>query len=923
MKPTRLVISAFGPYKDQVEIPLERLGENGIYLITGDTGAGKTTIFDAITFALFDVSSGGNRSKKMFRSIYADEKTPTYVEMEFLYRKEKYWIKRIPEYDRLKKSGEGYTKQNSDAHLIYPDGREISGVSNVNQAINELLGMDKDQFTQIAMIAQGDFLDLLLAKSEDRQKLFRNIFKTNNFDLIEQRLREERSLYSRKLLDLDVKDRSILDGFKIYGENTSLEKLLDQEKPWHSRQLLSLIEEELEGEERAYEKNKKDLEQRLRDVDHSQDRYKRAKKYLEDAKKLEAYRDDLIQQLKIEEDLILQRKSLSGKETRARELNLELDRLKEDLEVYGQLEAWKNELDQVLRRKESLGLEEEKIAIKTKDLEGEKEDLEKDLLQAPKRREDLVRKTGEKKEVARLDDQVFDLRMNLNALDQDGKNLLKEERFLLKLRENYQLSKEEFDRSEEIYFQGQAGILALSLKPASPCPVCGSLDHPSKASLDEDLPSEEELKEKKQRRDKLAVKVQESFAKYEGLKARLDSKKSQILDQAKNILEKEYEDLDENFHKDLVDLEASLSQSTIILDSYLEEVEKKLREGEKNQARLDRVKKDLDQARLDGENLREEARELRTKREILASRLEEKSGNLAFKSKKEAQAHYMLLSKEEEGIRRELEDFKLLYEKNISSKARLESAIKILEEGLDPLDQGDLDKLKDQLESLEGEVLDLTNKDKELYFLLENNKSCFAKLKQSQKIRLKLELKYGQLDDLYKTVAGQLSDKEKIKFETYVQMAYFEEIIDRANDRFSQMTNGQYELRRKIDDNDRSSQAGLDLEVKDFYTLDRRDIRTLSGGESFKAALSLALGLSDTVQMYAGGIELETMFVDEGFGSLDKESLNQVIRTLVKLSKGNKLIGIISHVDSLKERIDKKIVVKKDKSGASSVDFEV
>lgn len=923
MKPTRLVISAFGPYKDRVEIPLDRLGTNGIYLITGDTGAGKTTIFDAITFALFDVSSGGNRSKKMFRSLYADESTPTYVEMDFIYRQEKYWIKRIPEYNRLKKSGEGYTRQNSDAHLIYPDGREISGVAKVNQAINELLGIDKDQFTQIAMIAQGDFLDLLLAKSEDRQKLFRNIFKTNNFDLIEQRLREERSLYSRKLLDLDVMDRSILDSLRIHRENERLEELLGQEKPWHSRELLALIEEELEGERKAYEENKRLLDQKSKDLGQTEDHYKRLKKHLEDQEKLETYRKDLVKVLEVEEDLSLEEKRLEGHEARGKKLNLDLARLKEDLEVYSQLETWKKDLAQMAKRDEIAGLEEEKLRIKIKALEEEKEDLEKRLLEAPKRREDLVIKTGEKKEVTRLDDQVFDLRISLNSLDQEEKNLIKEEKLLIKLRENYQLSKEDFDKAEEAYFQGQAGLLALSLKPASPCPVCGSKDHPAKASLDENLPSEEELKKMKERRDMLADKVQEIFASYEGLKARLDSRKTQILDQARGILEKEYEKLDEAFHKDLVDLEANLSKSTIILDSQLEELMEGLAEDEKDQARLDKLKKDLEETKVEGEKLKEEARNLKSSQEILSTRIDEKSESLTFESRKEAQDHYRILAREEEELRRELENFKLVYEKNISSKASLESAIKVLEEGLDPSDQGNLDDLEEKLENLSGQVKEFRSLDKELYALLENNKSGLDKLKDSQKMRLKLELKYSQINDLYKTVAGQLSDKEKIKFETYVQMAYFEEIIDRANDRFRQMTNGQYELRRKVDENDRSSQAGLDLEVKDFYSLDRRDIRTLSGGESFKAALSLALGLSDTVQMYAGGIELETMFVDEGFGSLDKESLNQVIRTLVKLSEGNKLIGIISHVDSLKDRIDKKIIVKKDKSGASSVDFEV
>ena len=923
MKPIRLSLSAFGPYKDQVDIPLDRLGENGIYLITGDTGAGKTTIFDAITFALFDVSSGGNRSKKMFRSIYADEKTPTYVEMEFKYREEIYLIKRIPEYSRLKKSGDGYTKQNSDAYLKYPDGSEISGVAKVNEAINDLLGIDKDQFTQIAMIAQGDFLDLLLAKSEDRQRLFRNIFKTNNYDQIEQRLKDKRSFYNKKLLELDARDRAILDGLSFSSPSEGLGLLLTSEKPWHSDSLLSHIEEEIARDEKAYEENKKEIDKINIDLKAKRDLLKDARKDQGNFKRLKDYQVKLDKLALEEKEILFKKSQQKSMEEELRQLSLTLKKIEEDLKAYDLLEKLKKDLASEAQRQGLFRLEREKKEIELTSLEKRRRQLLELLDKNSSKKEDFLKKSNEKKELERINDLIFDLRLEMNKWTKEKSKLKLTENILSKVKDQYQASKEEFDLMETRYFQGQAGRLALKLEEGEVCPVCGSRDHPRKASLDENIPGEEDLKNQKEKREGLSTRLNDMFIQYESLREGILRDEKNILRQAESILEESYETIGEEFEDHLTKKEAIISSRLIILDTDLEEIKSSIALFEEAREDLNKIGENQEGLKKDIDLMREKLSKTETQLKVLETTIENKSQGLSFESEKNARKEYNSLSLESRALLKELEDILEAYERFISSKARLESAIKILEEDLKDKDLIDLEGLEEEINQLDHRLEEVLVESRRIYAVLEKNKTNFNLLKESKSIRVKLEDKYVHLDELYKTVAGQLSDKEKIKFETYVQMAYFEEIIDRANVRFREMTNGQYELRRKIDENDRSSQSGLELEVRDFYSLDNRDIRTLSGGESFKAALSLALGLSDTVQMYAGGIELNTMFVDEGFGSLDKESLNQVIKTLVKLSETDKLIGIISHVDSLKDRIDKKIVVKKDKAGASSIEFEV
>lgn len=1233
MRPEKLTISAFGPYAGRTEIDFTRLGDQGLFLITGDTGAGKTTIFDAVTFALYGEASGNVREAGMFRSKYAKEDVPTFVELEFLYQGNQYRIKRNPEYFRPKGRGTGYTTQKADAELTFSDGRQpVTRMREVTRAVEELIGLDYQQFTQIAMIAQGDFQKLLLAGTQERGEIFRQIFHTGLYQEVQNRLRdavkerwkeydEIRGSISQYMsgavcgenpeigLELEALRKVKFEG-KVERGLELLQELLQQgphvleqmdarllgldKKIQQEDRLLGKIEqarrtEKLLEEKRAAWKEKQDALKQACEVRETilQSAGEEEKLLLllqQEKEKLEQYRilEDLQKQMEkqagqMAKEQLNREKAVSGYAASRQEIQ-EKRQEQENLKTVGEererllhrregLESRKEELCRLSRIREEQTIQQEQAKVLQIEAAAQAEQLKsaasevreqaeslqdrdvalirisEKLEKSERQRDELIRnrkelremedrKEKQKEQFEKLSvqekawkEKLFKLWEELEPLKtaeseeteyryqvQEQQRILQEfsehekrlKGYWKKIernRENYGLEsvvweklQQEYHALEKRFFDAQAGLLAKYLKEGEKCPVCGSFHHPSPAALTEDVPEKEMLEEKKQALSEAEAKVQKLSGEIahlseqieaeereiqkttEGLKRRGDGeehtdgavtpgmlkevhrKLEQYLEEVQTLrgkakekkeryqtggneakeLESRLAGLSEEMKESRAELDSLSGKSMVLkqqltarldalpdfpeLETYITELEaqeKKVRKELKTRARLLEKLKQLE-AKLE-ESLKTVQSQM-NQLEILNSRQEENHAKLAeFLVRPDMPWRGLYAdaeSLEEEdllhaatGARQTLEEalWQLDSElagnrRRLDQKNRLEKEIPVLEEQMhgqeEEIKQKDIllarleteqkwmegqkrelldtlgEKTKEeithqvqeqqkQLQSMQqkreqaekdfqkcreeekalqaavqalegqmeekGEALDESEisgrKEKwmqEKSELSHKRAECFAADRKNHDIydsvcgRMQemadVEQEYVWVKALSDTANGMLNGKRKIELETYVQMAYFDRILRRANLRLMTMSSGQYELKRQEDGENKRDKAGLELNVIDHYNGTERSVKTLSGGESFQASLSLALGLSDEIQSCAGGIRLDAMFVDEGFGSLDEESLNQAVKALAGLAEGNRMVGIISHVAELKDRIEKKIMVTKNRS---------
>lgn len=907
MKPERLVISAFGPYAERTEINFTRLGNEGLYLITGDTGAGKTTIFDAITYALYGEASGTVREAGMFRSKYAKAGTPTFVEFSFRSHGKTYQIRRNPEYLRPKERGEGMTTQKADAVLEYSDGRPpVTKTAEVTRAVSELLGLDYRQFTQIAMIAQGDFQKLLLADTAERAKIFRQIFHTDIFKEWQDRLREEKNTCDREYGEIKRSIGQYMDGVDC-GENTELRVQLDRLRKVKFEgqveaglELLTQVIEE--DEERLAE-----LDTQARALENEiQEQNRRIGKIQKDQK----LREELAAKKKEREECVPQLKLAEKRLENAREAAKEIEILKEQVRVGEERRGKYQEAKTGKKNLEKLARDLEKKEQERAQAEKEKTALEAALAEDKKRLE-AVRPAGE--EGLRLGERM--IRFKELAAKIDGISRKKEA--LLDVQKGYQEKcrdmetlRAEYGSMERLFLDAQAGLLARDLKEGQKCPVCGSIHHPSLAVLPERVVEKDELDEKKKRLSEAEAEVQQKSADARHLMEQIGDAGEEVLEAGRRL-----------FGDDL-QAEGAPGEAEALLKEQTAALEEKLRENglrREEKARLEREipgeearVKELEEAitqasleivRLQGENVRQQ--EL-TDNLLLALGSQTKEEN-EEQVREAAQRKKRLedeLSEAENDHRRKAEQGKGLLTAIETLEAQLEEGPAEAEPEL----QKKRDELQRQKEELEG-------KRKKQYAVNRKNLEIQTAVRRQQEAAVKAEKRYIWVKSLSDTANGSLSQKHKIELETYVQMAYFDRILRRANVRLMTMTSGQYELKRQEDWKTMQGKVGLDLDVVDHYNGSIRSVRTLSGGESFMASLSLALGLSDEIQVSAGGIQLDTMFVDEGFGSLDEEALNQAMKALGGLAERDRMVGIISHVAELKDRIEKKILVTKKRNG--------
>ena len=1039
MKIKKLIISAFGPYTERQELDFEEnLKEKNIFVITGNTGAGKTTIFDAINFALFGEASGSERDGKTLRSDFASPETKTEVELWFSMRNKDYYVKRAPQYYRKKQRGEGLTENKASAELKLKD-KTITGVKEVTKAIEEILGINSEQFKQLVMIPQGEFKKLLNSDSDKKEEIFRKIFGTKVFSDIQQNIKNQANELKRNI-ELIQRDReNNIRSFMVDDENIALKAMIegkdinlaeiikafeeeissDEEKISNLKDELDKIQEEIEvlsKELAVINENNKKLEKKdsikleFEKLTSLKSNYKEKSLVLEKAKKalkLDFYEKDYrykkflydgidsnlkesIKKIeKYKKDYDLAYKSFQEEKNKEEEKNTllskltEIDKLKDKVSKYEEKKSKVNKLKTLVLNLEKtindinleiknnselinkLGTELENI----NSLKNKKNALEINALNLNKKKEDL--------------DKL------LNSLESYKKESSKHSKLSLVYEEAdkaYKDAKNNYENLEETFRRNQAGILAKNLIEGEACPVCGSEHHPNLAVLDSEVVDEKLVKEAKAKADKLYDAREEYYRDLSKINANLESNKQEIIipslmkifdknnfEDASLEIEKVSDLINENKFE-LIKTKREIEEIAKLVDKE----EEKTGDKKNKEARNDKLRNDLEEKNKEllsyKENLKIEetnlknieeefkgdvksCNELEIIRREIVSKLE-----VLKKNYEKAEAEYNQLKSnldKENGNKQSLEN------RLIETKKELEESIEIFREktlalgfkdGRDyknsqlkeveiealekeinnynnnlanteklltditkecqGLVKKDIKELELKIENYKGEKLKVQDNEKKLYSKIEQNIKLLEKIKKNNELIEKDEKKYSTIGRLSKIINGD--NGRRISFERYVLASYFEDIITAANLRLSRMSCNRFELLRKEEVGDKRKGQGLDLEVFDNYTGKSRDVKTLSGGESFKASLSMALGLADVVQAYSGGIQLDTIFVDEGFGTLDSESLDNAIECLVELQNDGRVVGIISHVQELKDRIDSKIVITSTNKGSKA-----
>lgn len=939
MKPKKLVMSAFGPYAGRQEIDFALLPENGLFLVTGDTGAGKTTVFDAITFALYDEASGSSRETSMFRSKYAAPETETFVELTFLYRNREYRIRRNPEYERPKARGTGTTLQKAEAELHFPDGHVITRAKNVTKAVEELTGLNKDQFSQIAMIAQGDFMKLLLAKTGERSEIFRKIFRTGVYQELQQRLKEDYRILNAQYEDVKKERENTLKnvsceegdirggGLAVMQQGKALytaadaeelvQELLksDQEKTAALDAALQTLNIEIAagnerlGREKENEKTRRGLEKTKETLTVWQERYEPLKAVFEKEKGREEERNALLVGIRQEEKELAKFEELKRltaevrkkqKETAAAEL--------ESTDFAERAEKAEKETEYIREKLLRLGDVSERLA--------EREQQYQKLLAQQRDREDLEQKLKVWKE----------LKSQLTAAQQ----AYAEEQ------ERYEEISKLYGQLEKAFLDDQAGILAADLKEGERCPVCGSATHPRLAPKISGAPDKRALEKKKKEAERINESRQEKSRKAAEWIGKVQTAGMEISQLVKDLCS--YLELSEDFALDIAE---AGEEQLVLLENRLFIWKQRIREQQTAQqervseARNQKKQKDSLEKRLPAaEKERKDALTARHQAEVTLAKSKEQLAALTENCenhKKELQYENRSIAEAAlEQKNREYQIRKLAWEKaehdfhNCEKEIRgCESAVSSLRERLALAETIDAREEEEKLAAANDRRSRILKEKERVTSRLDANKKALCALQKQNRSMEKLEGQWGWMKALCDTALGNIKGKDRIMLETYIQMSCFEHVIARANVRFMIMSGGQYELKRKQGADNQKSQAGLELNVVDHYNGTERDVRTLSGGESFMASLSLALGLSDEIQARAGGIQLDAMFVDEGFGSLDEDTLNEALKVLDSLGEGRRMIGIISHVSALKERIGNQIVVEKEPSGGSSTSIRL
>ena len=871
MKPIRLALAAFGPYSEETVIDFASLGEDGIFLIAGDTGAGKTTIFDAISFALYGEASGGRerRGSKSFRSDYAPLHTDTYVELTFLHKGVTWRVRRNPEYERARKNGErGTAKQSAGASLTNVDtGRTMEGLQDVNRTIQEILGLTQDQFTRTVMIAQGDFMKILNASSDERKALFQKLFNTSLYAGLQKKLQEMNGACAKEKEDLDRRI-SIAAG-KVEPESDFPEReniLLYRGEAKYADPLSDCLERLTEAEKKARADMARDREAAVLEENRLVALIEQGKSVNSDLSALKSTRDALGSLIEKQGEMDGLAKQLS---TARKAQALEADwAMKKG-----------NEADARTQREE---LARAETALK---------DAEQALPEAEEAKKEADSRAPEADALLLSIRRLTDCIPILHSLEAGEKKLEKQQTKLLSLLDAAADADAACSWAREGYYLSQAGLLARNLEPGRPCPVCGSTTHPSPAKLTQGSVTKEALEQAEAAHRRAAEDLRAADTALAAVRAEVEAARGRLKDSGIGDGETEA-----GLNKKI---EEKKALAATIRDA-IGQSDKKLQTlriaEEKSRTAAEQGRKRLESLLKTGDNLSRAFDD----RLAAAGFEDERAWQLARLPEK-------AMEQAEDTLRRYGEQ-----------KRSLEDRADMLRDKVLGKEWTDTDALEEKRRSVKAQREAVERTEGALAKRLAIHEDVLKELREVRWQKKRREAHWAAVRDLYNCCAGITggSFRAKITFEAYVQQYYFKQVVAAANKRLTVLTDGMFTLRCKEEARDRVRQSGLDLDVLDRGTGQWRDVSTLSGGESFLASLALALGLSDVVQGQSGAIRMDAMFIDEGFGTLDDNALRNSLRVLSSLADGKRLIGIISHVHDLEERIDRQIYVTKGLKGS-------
>ena len=875
MKPIQLVLSAFGPYVERTVIDFSALGEEGLFLIAGDTGAGKTTIFDAISFALYGEASGGKekRKSKSFHSDYVSDQTETYVELTFRHRGETWWIRRNLEYQRpakKKKDGmETTTRQAADAQMRNEDtGEEILRMDDVNRRVRELLGLTQDQFTQTVMIAQGDFLKILTASSDDRKKLFRDLFHTNLYVDLQSRLQEKNRACAdeqKALEQVILSAEGKIDPEAEFAEREILLSYCGQIQ--HTDALCALLARLIEQEKAAQEQARAQKKEAADQIGALIAAVTEGERVNRDFADWESKKARLAALTAGQGEIDAQRAALAAAR-RAQQL----------------------ETDEALMRRTRRDMDAQRAALS--EAQAALEQAEKALPEAETRMKEAESRGGEIHALLAQAKQMEDCLPVLGEVERLKAALDTQKRELQRLTEDSSRAQAAYTAAQNSYYLSQAGLLARELKAGQPCPVCGSTAHPCPAQITPETVTRQALEQAAQRRETAEKAQSDAATRLAANQAALDEREDRL--RALKI------EADETRQRLAARIDAA------------------------HQAAADR-QREIDAARsayqtLDKRKTAAQSAVDAAQKQLTALEKDLRAQTEAFEQKRAAhgfedEASYRLAKRTNADIERLDREIRNYDEQ----KRTLAAQTHELEDKLSGRQRTDLAALQNRRAAALDRQAKAENAEKAMVRKLTLHESAEREIRQANAAIQKKRGKWQIIQELYTCCAGIAAGnpRAKLTFEAYVQQYYFRFVVAAANKRLTRLTDGMFTLRVMREAANRVSQSGLDLEVLDRSTGQARDVSTLSGGESFLASLALALGLSDAVQSQSGQIRMDAMFIDEGFGSLDENALRSSIDVLLELADGKRLIGIISHVQELEERIDKQIVVTKTPNGST------
>lgn len=1056
MKPVKLIISGFGPYAATMpEIDFTKFEERGIFLIAGDTGAGKTTIFDAITYALYGTASGSYRDTKNLRSEYAADNVKSYVEFHFTHQGHSYCIYRQPSYLRKKQRGEGYIEEKENVILTEEGKVPIEGIKPVKAAVEELLHISEQQFKQIAMIAQGEFWNLLNARTDERTGILRTIFLTDGYKKISEKLQARTSALWGEKSEIE---RSIVQSFQdvrmdAEDENASTlmevqERMGREKAAWQYDELMSLMDMAITSDRQklvtleteikaaadkltvvsqqvaltrtnndaiekyqSLQRERASLQAKAEEMHASAEKLQRCKAathevnpifvaYVEARKNLDQNRKDQAETTELLE-------AARPEAEKAAQMLAEAESHRGEMEAYGELAARIEREKPLYQKKASDETSLKEILLAGETLRKQQEELETKLEKNQEAREHLTKRITELKnvdiELQKLQSEgrtLSEIKTRANTMlntdyplwQQAQTNAEKKGAEYLQAQSAYEQAAKQCLEAEKTLDFCRAGILAADLQEGEPCPVCGSTHHPQPAVLPDAHMTEQELEKMKQslervrsiKEEKLALR-QSALAALKTMEEGLRSRTQEIMAAVKTYLpavptitqQMDVTAIGNAINTISSELANMIAEKAVI-GRTLQEQSKEKKAGE---VKLEELQKDAEQLRSQQQAIFGAVKQHAELAATLTGRLKGYEA-LAFPSLEEALAAQSGAQAKADKIRADIQRFTVnkqtaddkvsqlsgklttlqqtreAWEKDVTEKQTVfteklkekgfkdiddyknhvlsEQTLKEQEEILTDYRQAvrtNAEKLQDAAAEAEGKTwIDPEEKQREeqvqkqLHETLLSRKNETANRKALNEKRQaeilgkrerweEVKHQYSMCVNLYNLVAGK-TRSQKITLEQYVQAAGFDGIIRAANRRLKPMSDGQYELFRRQDAGDNRSKTFLDLEVLDNYTGKRRPVGNLSGGESFKASLSLALGLSDTVSSHLGGIQVDALFVDEGFGTLDRKSIDNAMDILLNLSEANKLVGIISHREELMENIPQQIRVKKERDGS-------